>query len=63
MTYVYESESNRHMINMYTGMLRYLQSNIGNKSKFSNTVISKEMIEVIKDRRSDLCITLKKERI
>ena len=63
MTYVYESESKRYMINLYTGLLRYLQNNIGNKSIYSNVVISNEMIEVIKDRRSDLCITLKKERI
>ena len=63
MTYVYESESKRYMINLYTGLLRYLQNNIGNKSIYSNVVISNEMIEVIKDRRSDLCITLKKEII
>ena len=63
MTYVYESESKRYMINLYTGLLRYLQNNIVNKSIYSNVVISNEMIEVIKDRRSDLCITLKKERI
>ena len=57
-----DSTSKRWTINMYSDMLRYLIKNVGEKSKNSDCTINNRIIKTIENRRSDLCISINKNR-